>query len=107
MFVRDSVVAHVVTPDEAKAFEAGYGPIEVDPLLIAWYRVDWAVQDLAGFAHEVLLDPARDPATDGVPRRSSRATSVPTGRCPGRSPPNARWRPANAEPRPTKKAKHP
>jgi spectinomycin phosphotransferase len=62
MFVRDSVVAHVVTPDEADAFEAGYGPIEVDPLLIAWYRVDWAVQDLAGFAHEVLLDPARDPA---------------------------------------------
>ena len=32
-------------------------------MLIAWYQIDWAVQDLADFARRVLLDPAAGPAT--------------------------------------------
>ena len=56
MFVRGSAVAGVVTDDQATAFEAGYGGRDADPLLIAWYRIDWAVQDLADFARRVLLD---------------------------------------------------
>jgi spectinomycin phosphotransferase len=62
MFVRDSVVAGRVGDAQADAFEEGYGPLTVDPLLIAYYRVDWAVQDLAGYAHQVLLEPDRAPA---------------------------------------------
>jgi spectinomycin phosphotransferase len=66
MFVRGSAIAGVVSDREATAFETGYGATEVgkaDPLLIAWYRIDWAVQDLADFARRVILDPAFGTAT--------------------------------------------
>lgn len=63
MFVRGAVVAGVVTDRQATAFELGYGTGDADPLLIAWYRIDWAVQDLADFARRVLLDPDVGDAT--------------------------------------------
>ncbi len=75
MFVRGSVIAGRVSDREATAFEAGYGPGPVgaagaageagepDPLLIAWYRIDWAVQDIADFARRALLDPDLGTAT--------------------------------------------
>ncbi len=69
MFVRGSVVAGRVADVEADAFEAGYGPYDVDRELLAHYRVDWAVQDVAGFAWEVLVGPNGDPAR----RRRARA----------------------------------
>ena len=69
MFVRGSVVAGVVADAEADAFEAGYGPVEIDRELLAWYRLDWAVQDIAGFAAEVLFDPDRVPSTRPRARR--------------------------------------
>lgn len=63
MFVRGSVVAGAVTDRQADAFEAGYGPYTVDRELLAHYRVDWAVQDVAGYAWEVLVRPDRIPPT--------------------------------------------
>jgi spectinomycin phosphotransferase len=57
MFVRGSAVAGRVSDREATAFESGYGSSDADPLLIAWYRIDWAVQDFADFARRVILDP--------------------------------------------------
>lgn len=69
MFVRGSVVAGRVSDEEADAFEAGYGPYTVDRELLAHYRVDWALQDVAGFAWEVLLQRAGEPAR----RRRARA----------------------------------
>jgi spectinomycin phosphotransferase len=54
MFVRGSAIAEIVTDAEADAFERGYGPVEIDRELIAFYRIDWSVQDLAGFAAEVI-----------------------------------------------------
>ena len=63
MFVRGSAIAGVVTDAQATAFEAGYGTGEADPVLIAWYRIDWAVQDLADFARRVLLDAEAGDAT--------------------------------------------
>lgn len=66
MFVRGSAIAGIVTDREATAFETGYGArqaTEADPLLIAWYRIDWAVQDLADFARRAVLDPALGTAT--------------------------------------------
>ncbi len=65
MFVRGSVVAGRVTDAQATAFETGYGSGEADPLLIAWYRIDWAVQDLADFARRVLFDPDAGAETRG------------------------------------------
>jgi spectinomycin phosphotransferase len=61
MFVRGSAIADIVTDDQADAFERGYGSAAADPLLIAYYRIDWAVQDLAGFADQVLFGPRLDP----------------------------------------------
>jgi spectinomycin phosphotransferase len=66
MFVRGSAIAGIVSDREATAFETGYGAGEgggADPLLIAWYRIDWAVQDLADFARRALLDPTAGTAT--------------------------------------------
>ena len=63
MFVRGSVVAGVVTDAQATAFETGYGSADADPTLIAYYRADWAVQDLADFARRVLMAPELGPAT--------------------------------------------
>jgi spectinomycin phosphotransferase len=63
MFVRGSAVAGRVGDREATAFESGYGSSEANPLLIAWYRVDWAIQDLADFARRVILDPELGTAT--------------------------------------------
>ena len=63
MFIRGSVVAGRVTDEQADAFDAGYGPYRIDRELLAHYRVDWAVQDVSGFAWEVLYRPDRDPPT--------------------------------------------
>jgi len=62
MFVRGSAIAEIVTDAQADAFERGYGSAGADPLLIAYYRIDWAVQDVAGFADQVLFGPRTDPA---------------------------------------------
>ena len=56
-------MAGIVTDDQATSFEAGYGTRGADPLLIAWYRIDWAVQDFADFARRVLLDAEASDAT--------------------------------------------
>jgi spectinomycin phosphotransferase len=71
MFVRGSPIAHVVTAAEADAFESGYGPGSTHPdaLLLAWYRVDWAVQDLTSWASEAL----RDGPADDVARARARS----------------------------------
>lgn len=69
MFVRGSVVAGRVTDEQADAFETGYGPYRVDRELLAHYRVDWAVQDVSGYAWEVLYRPDRDPPTRPRARR--------------------------------------
>jgi spectinomycin phosphotransferase len=63
MFVRGSPIGGRVSDGEATAFESGYGSREADPLLIAWYRLDWAVQDFADFARRVILDPELGAAT--------------------------------------------
>jgi spectinomycin phosphotransferase len=63
MFVRGSAVAGLTTDTEATAFEEGYGSAAANPALIAFYRIDWAVQDLADFARRVLLDPDVGEAT--------------------------------------------
>ena len=69
MFVRGSAIPEVISDEAADAFESAYGPVEIDRELIAWYRLDWTVQDLAGFASEVLFDPDREPSTRPRARR--------------------------------------
>lgn len=55
MFLVDGVepAERVLHPNEA-AFRQGYGPVEVDPVILAFYRYDWAVQEIAEFGKQVL-----------------------------------------------------
>lgn len=63
MFVIGGLTDDWGTPRDTARFFEGYGPAEVDPLALAYYRADWAVQDLAAFAEQVLLQPALGEAT--------------------------------------------
>lgn len=63
MFVIGGISADWATARDTGLFLEGYGPVEVDPLALAYYRADWAVQDLASYAERVLLAPALGEAT--------------------------------------------
>jgi spectinomycin phosphotransferase len=54
MFVDGVAGGHAADPI---AFFQGYGDVELDPVVLAYYRIEWAVQDLAEFAARVFLDP--------------------------------------------------
>jgi len=55
MFLVDGTQAdgEALHPNEA-AFRQGYGPTEVDPVILAFYRYEWAVQEIAEFGKQVL-----------------------------------------------------
>lgn len=55
MFLVDGTQAdgEALHPNEA-AFRKGYGPTEVDPVILAFYRYEWAVQEIAEFGKQVL-----------------------------------------------------
>jgi spectinomycin phosphotransferase len=48
---------------DADRFFQGYGRVEVDPRLLAYYRTAWAVQDIAAYGEQVLMTPAAGEAT--------------------------------------------
>jgi len=54
MFV-DGGVGNLDT--EGSAFYAGYGEVDIDPLLIAYYRFDWIVQELADYGRRAFRMP--------------------------------------------------
>jgi spectinomycin phosphotransferase len=71
MFVVGGGIGHgLVGPAETDAFFQGYGPASPDPDLLAWYRVAWAVRDIAEYGDQVLANPdvgdaSRRDAVDG------------------------------------------
>ena len=54
-------------------------PARVDPAHLAYYRCAWALEDLAGFAQEILDDPARTGAQRARALRYFRSLLTPTG----------------------------
>lgn len=48
--------AHPIDPDREARFRAGYGPLELDPALLAYYRAERALDDIAQFTASVLDD---------------------------------------------------
>lgn len=42
-------------PEEEKLFYQGYGPTQIDPIGLAYYRYERIVQDIAAFCEQVLL----------------------------------------------------
>jgi spectinomycin phosphotransferase len=59
MFVVGGHSANWATPRDTALFFEGYGPAAVDPLALAYYRADWALQDIGEFARQALgVDPS-------------------------------------------------
>lgn len=63
MFVVGGISRKLVTPAETEAFREGYGETLIDPLLLAYYRYAWAVQDIAAYGEQVLLLPGLSEAS--------------------------------------------
>ena len=63
MFVVGGIGHGLVRPEDTASFLRGYGPADPDPRLLGYYRCAWAVQDIAAYGQQVLLNPAAGPAT--------------------------------------------
>ena len=50
------------SPEEA-AFFAHYGAVTPNPVTLAYYRYEWAMQDIGGFAERIFLTPDLEEAT--------------------------------------------
>ena len=54
MFVLGSPIGLAPGEREARLFLDGYGPVDVDPVRLAYYHAEWALQDVVGYAERVL-----------------------------------------------------
>jgi spectinomycin phosphotransferase len=57
MFVIGGIDRRLVRPRDTEHFLQGYGEVTIDRLLLAYYRIAWAVQDIAAFGEEALMMP--------------------------------------------------
>jgi spectinomycin phosphotransferase len=70
MFVVGGIREDLVSPEDTRSFFQGYGDARIDPVLLAYYRCAWALQDIATTAEEAVLSPhlgelSRRKAVDG------------------------------------------
>lgn len=79
MFVIGGVLADApVTGEEQRWFFDGYGPAEIDPIRVAYYRCSWALQDVADYAARVL-ERSGGPSAAGQALTLFRDVVSPTG----------------------------
>jgi len=54
LFVMGSIFGDTSEGKAERLFFEGYGETEVDPLALAYYRYNWCVEDMGGFAEEIF-----------------------------------------------------
>ena len=57
MFVIGGIDRRLVRPADTEQFLEGYGEAPINQRLLAYYRIAWAVQDIAAFGEEALMMP--------------------------------------------------
>jgi spectinomycin phosphotransferase len=57
MFVIGGIDRRLVRPGDTERFLQGYGEATINQRLLAYYRIAWAVQDIAAFGEEALMMP--------------------------------------------------
>jgi spectinomycin phosphotransferase len=79
LFVVGSRIARVVEPREEELFFAGYGPVDIDPEALIYYRYERIIQDLGEIGRSVLLDPDPSDRMRAEESRLARSFFAPGG----------------------------
>jgi hypothetical protein len=71
--------SRAVEPREEELFFAGYGPVDIDPEALIYYRYERVVQDLGEIGQSVLLEPNRSDRLRAEESRLARSFFAPGG----------------------------
>jgi spectinomycin phosphotransferase len=79
LFVVGSRIARAVELREEDLFFAGYGPVDIDPEALVYYRYERIIQDLGEIGRSVLLDPNPSDRMQAEESRLARSFFAPGG----------------------------